>query len=173
MLWNLDRERLFGKFAFEGDPSPDNPERIKVTDDWAKENLVKVELGPLAASEGADVAVFHKLVAPAFEKLVKAWDDAGLTLHVLTWNGSYAPRYKRGRAPAPGMPADPSKLSAHSSGSAFDINAPWNRLGKPPTPRGLEGSNWELVAIAESLGWVWGGKWRHPDAMHFELGALT
>lgn len=170
LLWNLDREKLFGKFAFANAPTPENPEAIKLLDDWATKNLVKVSIAALpdAAQHGVELVQFHRRVAPAFEKLLKAWGDAGLLEHILVWNGSYAPRYKRGRAPGPKQLANAAFLSAHSWGSAFDINARWNPLGHPPAPPGSVGSVWELVEIAEARGWAWGGRWRVPDGMHFE-----
>lgn len=173
LLWNLDREKLFGKFAFANAPTPENPEAIKLLDDWAAKNLVKVSIAPLpdAAQHGVEIVRFHRLVAPAFEALLKTWGDAGLLERILSWNGSYVPRYKRGRAPGPKQPSNVAFLSAHSWGSAFDVNARWNALGHAPAPAGTLGSVWELVEIAEDLGWAWGGRWRVPDAMHFEATA--
>lgn len=173
LLWNLDREKLFGKFAFSNNPTPENPEGIKLLDDWAVKNLVKVSIAALpdAAQHGVELVQFHRRVAPAFEALLKAWGDAGVLDRILVWNGSYAPRYKRGRAPGPKQPANAAYLSAHSWGSAFDVNARWNGLGHAPAAPGTVGSVWDLVEIAENLGWAWGGRWRVPDAMHFEATA--
>lgn len=174
-MWNLDREKLFGKFAFVGAPTRGNPEAIRITDDWAKENLEKVSISPLpdAAQHGVELVRFHRLVAPAFEALLEAWGDAGLLEHILSWNGSYVPRYKRGRAPRPGEPDNVAYLSAHSWGSAFDINARWNGLGRAPAPLGAPGSVLPLVPIAKSLGWFWGGDFRgRKDPMHFEICKL-
>lgn len=173
-LWNIDREKLFGKFAFVNAPTRENPEAIRVTDDWVEKNLVKASIEPLPdpAQRGIELVRFHRLVAPSFEALLKAWGDAGLLEHILSWNGSYVPRYKRGRAPGPGEPPNLAYLSAHAWGSAFDINARWNPLGRVPAFAGTEGSVWDLVEIAESLGWAWGGRWRRPDGMHFEICRL-
>jgi hypothetical protein len=115
MLWNLDRERLFGKFAFVNDPQPGNPEHIRITDDWANKNLVHVSIDvlPDGAQHGVHLALFHRLVAPSFVALLEAWDEAGLLGHIISWDGSYAPRYKRGRAPGKGLPPAPAMLSAH------------------------------------------------------------
>ncbi len=59
---------------------------------------------------------------------------------------------------------DPTQIiSHHAWGSAFDINVPENRFGAAPheDPR--------LVAVFESLGFQWGGRWLIPDGMHFEF----
>jgi hypothetical protein len=169
----MDRERLFGKFAFVGAPTPQNPEAIRITDDWAEKNLVKVSIAALpdAAQHGVENVRVHRQVALSFCALLEAWADVGVIDRILRWDGSYVPRYKRGRAPAPGQPPNIAALSAHSWGSAFDINARWNPLGREPAAPGHEGSVWDLVDIAEDLGWVWGGRFRTaPDGMHFEAG---
>lgn len=56
-----------------------------------------------------------------------------------------------------------SNLSRHSWGAAFDINVQSNLYGDAPTmdPR--------IVAIVESFGFSWGGRWDLPDGMHFEF----
>lgn len=162
-LNSRQRCELFGRFAYKPDPTKSNPEHILVTDTWAKENLVKISLGPLAAAQGADEAVFHKLVAPRFEELVAAWVAEGVSEDVLQWGGSYAARFIRGKM---------GVLSAHAWGSAFDINPRWNGLGKIPAPEGAHGSVRRLVPAAERLGWAWGGRFRRQDGMHFELARL-
>ena len=45
---NATREKLFGKFAYKPTPSKQNPEGIVITDDWAKKNIIKVNLPALA-----------------------------------------------------------------------------------------------------------------------------
>ena len=82
---------------------------------------------------------------------------------VVTWNGSYSPRFVRGSQ---------ATLSAHSWASAFDINAQYNPLGRPGTPLGKTGSVMRLIPAAEKLGFFHGGAFRRPDFMHFELAKL-
>lgn len=55
-----------------------------------------------------------------------------------------------------------SKLSVHSFGLAIDLNAATNPLGAKPT------ISLELVKSFELAGFVWGGRWAHPDGMHFQ-----
>lgn len=164
-LGTAGRNRLFGTFAYKHTPVPDNPEKITVTDDWVKKNLVTVQLIPeLAALPGADIANLHRLVAPKFEELVEAWRAAGVLGDIKTWNGSYSARLVRG--------TKIGTLSAHAWGSAFDINAKWNGLGVTSPAEGKEGSVLRLVDIAQKRGWLWGGFFNRKDAMHFELATL-
>lgn len=164
-LNNVRRAQLFGTFAYEPDPLPDNPEHIKVTDDWAKNNLETIEL-PLSLQTlvGIERATFHSMVAPKFLALVHAWEDAGVISDVIQWGGSYAPRFIR---------RSTTVLSAHAWASAFDINVAWNPLGSGGAPAGSQGSVLRLVPIAEACGWFWGGRFKkRPDPMHFELARL-
>jgi hypothetical protein len=164
-LATVGRNRLFGTFKYKHTPVPDNPEKIIVTDDWAKKNLVTVQLPyELAVLPGADIANLHRLVAPKFVQLVDAWRDAGALGDIKTWNGSYSARLVRG--------TKQGTLSAHAWGSAFDINAKWNPLGAEGPAEGEEGSVLRLVEIAQKRGWLWGGFFSRLDFMHFELAVL-
>ena len=62
--------------------------------------------------------------------LFAAWADAGIVDLLLTWDGSFVPRFVRGK---------PDVLSNHAWGTAFDVNFPWNRLGTVPALRGEQG----------------------------------
>lgn len=158
------RMKLFGRFSYKAVPLPDNPENIEVTGNWVKENLVTIPLGALEPAKGADSALFHRLVAPRVEELIAAWEAAGVAEDVCTWNGSYCARFIRGTTLG--------TLSAHAWGSAFDLNAKWNRLGAIPAAEGETGSVLRLVPIAERHGFYWGGRFARCDAMHFELARL-
>ena len=66
------------------------------------------------------------------------------------------------------------RSSAHGFGIAIDINAKfgdyweWNR---PRRAENLPYRNqvpWEIAAIFEKHGFIWGGKWYHFDTLHFE-----
>jgi hypothetical protein len=92
------------------------------------------------------------------------WEDGGLDNLILTWAGSWVPRYVRGSR---------KYLSNHSWGTAFDINVPWNGLGKVPALKGKKGSVRELVGIANENGLFWGGHYQNrPDGMHFEVAKV-
>jgi hypothetical protein len=63
------------------------------------------------------------------------------------------------------------RLSMHSLGIAVDLNP---RLGSywgwsaPGAPSPAKSYPYELVEIFERHGFIWGGKWREFDLMHFE-----
>lgn len=56
--------------------------------------------------------------------------------------------------------------SLHSWGLAVDVNAAWNRLGRKPTLTP------GFVQCWTDAGFEWGGTWRIPDGMHFQLARL-
>jgi hypothetical protein len=158
------RERLYGKFKFEPAPIPGNPEKIKVLDNWFKENMVEFEIPQLKDIRGAPKdckVLFHKKVGPKVQALFAAWEKEDLIPLILTWDGSYASRFIRGSR---------TTLSAHSHGSAFDLNARWNPLGICPPLVGQEGSVRKLVPIASQMGFFSGIYMKsRPDGMHLEL----
>ena len=90
-------------------------------------------------------------------------EGLGLLDRVLTWGGLWAPRFIRGSK---------SVLSNHCFASAFDINVPWNGLGRDTAPTGKRGSVWELVELAHEYGFYWGGHFQRKDGMHFEVARL-
>jgi hypothetical protein len=69
--------------------------------------------------------------------------------------------------------ADTGEPSMHSWGAAIDINAAyadywlWPRAASAYTGY-ISGVPAEIVDIFERHGFIWGGKWRHYDTMHFE-----
>lgn len=167
LVGNAARAAVFGQFAFVPAPVAGNPEAIRITDGWDRQNIVTVTIPQLSVVQGAPKdgrVLFHRLVAPRAQQLFAAWERAGLLSRVLTWAGSWVPRYVRGSR---------STLSNHAFGSAFDINAAWNPLGATPARAGTKGSVSELVAIANAHGFYWGGHFDgRPDGMHFELAKL-
>jgi hypothetical protein len=166
MLTNADREKLFGRFTFKATPTLSDPERVFVDPAWIAKNISARKIASISSISGVPYRgiELHKLVLPHFETLVAAWAKEGLLPLILTWNGGFVPRFRRGQA-------DKKVLSAHSWGSAFDINARWNPFRKKPAPLNTEGCVIKLVTVAKKLGWVWGGDWQSPDGMHFEAGA--
>jgi hypothetical protein len=155
---NAARQRIFGTFTFEPAPFRDNPENIRITNNWDKENIISVTIPQLKPLTGGTKMQFHKLAADQLIQLWKDWDDAGLLHLVLSFDGSYAPRFVRGNT---------KTLSNHAFGSAFDINFPWNKLGAIPALVGQKGSVRELVPIANENGFYWGGHFERKDGMHF------
>ena len=163
------RERLFGTFEYEPAPTSRNPERIKILDDWESENIQMVTLPqlrgiPVYGTPSRGRLRFHKKAVEQLKALWAAWEQAGVLHHVLTYEGSYNPRFIRGSR---------ETLSNHAYGSAFDINYQWNRLGAVPALEGQQGSVRELVDIANEHGFFWGGHFQgRPDGMHFEVAKL-
>ena len=60
-----------------------------------------------------------------------------------------------------------NNLSNHASGTAIDLNATKHPLGKAGTfPKEKVPM---LKALCKKYGIMWGGKWKRPDEMHFEI----
>jgi len=161
------REQLFGRFKFKPAPIDGNMERIEILDDWVHQNLVEIEIPQLRGIKGAPVNCkvrFHKRAAPRLQLLFREWERAKLLDLILSFDGTYAARFVRGST---------TTLSAHSHGSAFDLNAKWNPIGAEPPLVGATGSVRKLVPIANQLGFFWGGHYRgRLDGMHFEIARI-
>ena len=168
LVSTAERARLFGSFQFVASPTPGNPEAIRVTDNWYAQNVQRVIIPQLAGVTGAPSdgsILFHRKGVERVRALFDAWQQAGLESLVLSWAGSYAPRFIRGSR---------TVLSNHAFATAFDVNVAWNALGAQPTLVGGKGSVRKLVPIANDLGWFWGGHFAgRPDGMHFELCSVT
>ena len=94
----IDRENLFGKFTYISSPTFSNPESITITDSWVS-NITQVQIPQLSGIAGfpsTRMISIHKAIANQTVNLFKAWDDAGLTYLILSWAGSWAPRFIRG-----------------------------------------------------------------------------
>jgi hypothetical protein len=165
------RAKAFGRFTFVPAPTAGNPEAIRLTDNWYNTNVSRVLIPQLAGVPGAPhdgSVLFHKHGVKHLTTLFNAWQQAGLIDLVLSWGGSYAPRFVRGSR---------TYLSNHAFASAFDINVAWNPLGSQPALVGHRGSVRKLVPIANSLGFFWGGHFGYKgkgraDGMHFELAEV-
>lgn len=95
------------------------------------------------------------LVGPlsqAFRNLIQR----GHVNELKTWDGCFNIRNKRGG----------STMSLHSWAIAVDVNASENGLGaKPKLSAGF-------VKCFTDAGFDWGGNWRRPDGMHFQLARI-
>lgn len=165
LVSTADRQRVFGAFAYKATPTPGNPEGITITDNWAKDNMILVDVPQLKGVPGSSGKVyFHKLAAQQLVDLFAAWEAEGLLPLVLSWAGSWVPRFIRGSR---------TVLSNHAFGTAFDINVPQNMLGAQPALVGQKGSVRKLAPIAAEHGFYWGGWFDgRPDGMHFEVAFL-
>lgn len=167
------RVRDFGMFAYRSAPTSGNPEAIQITDDWPSRNIISVNIPQLVGKDCYGRAhngrvQWHRNAASQLQGLFRAWDEAGLIGRILTYGGSYVPRFIRGRAGR-----GDAYLSNHAWGTAFDINMTWNGLGANPAPVGQRGSVRELVAIANRFGFYWGGFFSRKDGMHFEVARIV
>jgi len=162
---NAARAQVFGTFRYVPAPVAGNPEAIRITDDWDEKNIVLVQipqLKKLGLSETGN-ARMHRLIEQQTLGLWLAWEILNLLNRVRSWEGMYVPRFVRGSR---------STLSNHAFGSAFDINAGQNGLGRIPAAVGAYGSVRELVPIAHRFGFYWGGHFSRADGMHFEVAKL-
>lgn len=155
---NEEREAVFGKFSY----TPASSDGWIIIDPkWVAANIVSITIPQLAEHRiGPPKVQFHRLCVQPVLDLFAAWERAEMLYLLKSWAGSFAPRFQRGSR---------TRLSNHAWATAFDINAAWNPLHAKPAKLGATGCVRELVPIANSLGWFWGGHWDNPrDGMHFE-----
>ncbi|MFT3924566.1 MAG: M15 family metallopeptidase [Myxococcales bacterium] len=160
------RKRMFGEFQFVPAPVAESKEAIRILGSWVQDNIQRVEIPQLARfpnSHGGSIQL-HRLAVEPFRQFFDAVHRAGLLSKVLSFNGSWVPRFIRGST---------TELSNHAYGTAIDLNLAWNKLGHVPPLKGEEGSLRELVPIANEFGIYWGGHFRgRVDGMHFELARV-
>lgn len=165
LVSNAERQEVFGRFRFERvRPGADD---IRILGDWQARNIERVTIPQLKGVKGAPASgriALHRRVVEQTRALFDAWEQAGLSSLVLTFEGSFVPRFVRGSS---------QTLSNHAWGTAFDINYAWNKLGAVPALRGRKGSVRELVPLANEHGFYWGGHFRNrADGMHFEVARV-
>ncbi len=95
----------------------------------------------------------HQLLAGPLRCALDNVAAAGLGSEIKTWNGCFNIRWQRRHT---------GVWSLHSWGLAIDINA----AGQKPT------MSMALVDCFVRAGFDWGGHWRVPDGMHFQLRRL-
>lgn len=157
----VDRVNTFGSFSFTSSPIPGCPEFVHVKDPKNFE-LVNVFVPELLGTKGCPSGhvMFNKKASNGLLQLFEEWKKRDLLKLILTWDGSYVPRFVRGSR---------NVLSNHAWGTAFDINARWNALGTQGALVGQVGSVRELIEVAANVGFF-SGLWfdSRPDPMHFE-----
>jgi hypothetical protein len=92
------------------------------------------------------------LVDP-LKKAFKALIETGAVKELRDYAGCFNIRMKTGG----------KTLSTHAWGLAVDLNPSDNQYGKKPH------FSEKFVQCFESNGFVWGGRWKIPDGMHYEL----
>lgn len=172
LVTNNDRARIFGKFDYYAQPLPGNAEHVHIVGGWVDENIIWVDIPQLKNKLGVTTGavshqpgmLFHKLGAKQLQGMFRDWETAGLIDRILSFDGSFVPRFVRGSR---------LTLSNHCFGNAFDINCNFNEMGSSPAAIGQRGSVRELVPIATKWGFYWGGFYHtRPDGMHFELSVV-
>lgn len=161
-LSSTDRIKLFGNIDY----TPLTGENIKVSSKWINENIEYVYIPQLVNKVGVskDLMIpWNKKCVEQLKGFFAAIEGRVLTDKILTWHGSWVPRFVRGSR---------TTLSNHAWGTAFDINAQWNGLGIIPTKKNQKGSVVELVELANEWGFYWGGGFSRPDGMHFEIATI-
>lgn len=114
------------------------------------------DLGTVVSSQGAKFRVARQY-QDQFQGLVNALEDRGYTINPKT-SGGYNDRVIAGT----------NTPSEHAYGRAIDVN--WDE-----NARGIRGKIPADVAlqVAKQYGMTWGGTWRNPDDMHFEVAGLS
>lgn len=162
---------------------------ITVPVTWQGLNLTRI--GPYVLQKGGKFSPRVNLAAaPVLSEFFKAiFITHGVSVDILSYDGGFNPRLKRGvTAPLPGAPKEAwgKLLSNHSRGTAIDLNAAQNPMGKPGAAPGSPGSLHRIIDIAHTIrvdietphGHIWpagivcGADWsgKSRDDMHFEVG---
>lgn len=162
-LGNEQRMQYFGRFRWEHRPEPGNRENIVILGDWVEENIVQVDIPQLHKLGFNKPRSFHRKAAERVVELWDAFEKEGVLEDIISYEGDFFPRLIRGSS---------TSLSNHAFGSAFDVNAAQNGLGRTPARPGQKGCLYRLVPIAARFGFYWGGHFSRLDGMHFELGKV-
>lgn len=107
----------------------------------------------------------NKVLVIPLENALRNLIIRGKAKELKTWDGLYNNRPIRGYEKKFAATQDPKYLSTHAWGTAIDVNAAWNGLGKTPT---LSAG---FVKCFTDNGFVWGGNFKRVDGMHMELDA--
>jgi hypothetical protein len=121
---------------------------VRAGQSWIDEHI-SVTSVPVIGRVQCHEALIEPLVA-AMEELRERGAE-----HVIdTYDGCWVPRTSGTTGP----------LSSHAWGISIDFNAQANLYGAEPNQPEV------LVEVMKEHGFLWGGDWHVPDAMHFELG---
>jgi hypothetical protein len=144
------------KKAFEPFSYIDNGDgMIQIDKGWVSRNIVWAKV-PVFRGH----VLCHRLMIDQLRGALQEVVDRGLD-HLIDptqYGGCWVPRH------IDFNPARP--LSMHAWGIAVDFNVSTNQLGQVPQ------LDRRIVEVFERWGFAWGGHWKRPDGMHFELAAL-
>lgn len=148
--------------AFEIEPVGNTGTVTITTPGWQQEHIVEID-HPVLRAIKRNPPPIHHLAKPHLERVLDAIAAADLAHLILTFDGSFMPRYKNWN-PASGQ------LSAHTWGIAIDLNARFNSANREPALPGERGFLHPLVPLFNAAGFAWGGHFSsNVDGMHFEL----
>lgn len=120
------------------------------------EGYIRTEEVPILGAVRCNKAMLPQLRG-ALEDVVASGFSA--SIHSSEYGGCYVPRF---------IANDGARgLSLHTWGLAIDLNVPGNQRGTAGT------MDPEVVRIFARWGFAWGGTWRDPDPMHFELARIV
>lgn len=150
------RARVVGPVEFEPFSYTELGDGMIVIDPaWVGRWIVWVDLPRVGATR------VHRVMAPQLLAAFQEVAAAGLMEHFKPeqFGGGWVPRH---------IDWDPTKpLSMHAWGLAIDLNTHDNWLGETPQ------MDRRVVEIFERWGFEWGGHWKRPDGMHFELDRVV
>lgn len=180
---NSTRNKNFTCFKFIQLPRNQRPDNEAIVQkgscdgsqrDWVATNIVSIDVPQLQFARGSNGRMrCHSKAAPLINRLFQQWQADDLLHLILSYEGSFVPRYKRNQAPSntlghsEKLSSNVSELSNHSFGSAFDINYTDNQLGNLPAICGQRGSVPELVAAANAIGIYLGGTFPYGGRHEF------
>jgi hypothetical protein len=153
-------ESTFGRFPWKDDDARRGA--IEILGEWERRHIVSFA-PPFELREGRgrplSAVRCHRLLAPALTRVLEDLKQRDLCHLINTFDGCFVPRH---------MGWDPKRaLSRHCWGIAVDVNA---RL----FPYSSESQqNRRLIEAFARQGFAWGGDWRTPDPMHFEIVDLA
>jgi hypothetical protein len=137
------RKAHFGEFAVQDLPGRD----IRAGQSWIDEHVVVASVPVIGR-----VQCHRELIEP-LRAAMQELRDRGAEHAIGTYDGCWVPRTAGTDGP----------LSSHAWGISIDFNAASNPYGAEPDQPEV------LVEVMKDHGFLWGGDWDVPDAMHFEL----
>lgn len=152
-------EEMFGGFAWREDARRIG--LIEILGEWERQSIVSIA-PPVAlrSGEGRPVELIycHRRIATPLRRALGELAEEQLGHVINTFDGCFVPRHMTWNPKRP--------LSRHAWGIAVDVNArlfPYGSRKKQDA---------RLVAAFAKQGFCWGGEWRTPDPMHFEMAKL-
>ncbi|MGH3440591.1 MAG: M15 family metallopeptidase, partial [Nitriliruptorales bacterium] len=127
---------------------------IAIDPAWVRRWIVRAEV-PIFGEVSC-----HRYMIPQLREAFQEVVDRGLDAHIdrSQYGGCWVPRH---------MLFDPANpISMHAWGIAIDFNVSTNQYGAQPQ------LDRRIVEVFERWGFRWGGTWRTPDGMHFELRTI-